>query len=72
MFPMNNNFYVSCGAGYVNVITQVDPNNYKRKLKIETRGGARTSLFIPKLNQFVVAAPARNGKNAQLMIYQSK
>jgi hypothetical protein len=38
--------------------------------KIETRDGARTSLFVPELHQLFVAAPSRSGKDAQLMIYE--
>ena len=61
---------VSCGAGYVNVIRQIDPDNYENYFKIESLAGARTSLWIPELNQLIVAAPARSGKDAQLMIYE--
>jgi hypothetical protein len=38
--------------------------------RIESRSGARTSLFVPELNQLLVAAPARSGNEAQLMIYK--
>lgn len=63
--------YVSCGGGYVDVITQLDANTYKSNGKIETKSGARTSLFISQLNQLIVAAPARMGGSAQLMIYKT-
>ena len=67
---LNKQVYMSCGAGYLNVFKQNDPSNYRRIVKVETRGGARTSLYIPQLNQLVVATPSRLGSNAQLMIYQ--
>ncbi|HYK76795.1 MAG TPA: hypothetical protein VEV16_07450 [Daejeonella sp.] len=70
----NNNtkeIYVTCGAGYVDVITQNGANNYKTNRKIKSKPGARTSLFIPELSLLIVAAPATINNNAQLMIYKS-
>ena len=61
--------YMSCGNGSIVVFQQVTPDKYETVSKTETRSGARTSLYIPELNQLVVAAPARFGKEAQLMIY---
>lgn len=63
--------YVSCGSGYVDVFDQSDINHYTAHGKIKTNSGARTSLFIPQLHQLIVAAPARIGRNAQLMIYKT-
>ena len=62
--------YVSCGGGYVDIIKQFGPDKYEVLSKIESRIGARTSLFVPELNQLLVAAPARSGSEAQLMIYE--
>ena len=39
--------------------------------KLKTCSGGRTSLFIPELNQLIVATPARDGDEAQLMIDQT-
>jgi YVTN family beta-propeller protein len=64
--------YMSCGGGYVNIFKQINADGYEPVSKIETRSGARTSLFVPELNQLVVAAPARSGNEAQLMIYEKK
>jgi YVTN family beta-propeller protein len=64
--------YVSCGGGYVDVLKQIDPDKYEVISRIESRFGARTSLFIPELNKLIVAAPARSGSEAQLMIYETK
>jgi YVTN family beta-propeller protein len=63
--------YVSCGSGYVDLFNQVDSDHYRSNGKIKTYSGARTSLFIPPLHQLIVAAPARMGSNAQLMIYKT-
>ena len=63
-------FYVSCGGGYVDVIKQSGPYEYEVTSRIESRSGARTSIFVPELNQLLVAAPARSGSEAQLMIFE--
>ena len=70
--PVTKQIYMSCGGGYVDIFKQIDPDKYETVSKIETRSGARTSLFVPELNQLIVAAPARSGNEAQLMIYEKK
>ncbi len=64
--------YMSCGSGFVDVFKQIESDHYESELKIETCSGARTSLFVPELDQLIVAAPARSGHMAQLLIYQVK
>jgi YVTN family beta-propeller protein len=64
--------YISCGGGFIDIVSQIDPDNYKSISRVESRSGARTSLFIPELNQLLVAAPAHAGNEAQLMIYETK
>jgi hypothetical protein len=48
--------YVSCGAGYVEVIDA--SASYKRLARISTATGARTSLFVPELDRLFLAVPA--------------
>ena len=64
--------YVSCGGGYIDIIRQIDSDNYKILSKIKTRSGARTALFVPDLNELFLAAPARTGNEAQIMIYKKQ
>jgi YVTN family beta-propeller protein len=64
--------YVSCGGGFIDVFKQDGSDKYVTIARIESRAGARTSLFIPEQNQLIVAAPARSGYEAQLMVYQLK
>ncbi|HEX2977446.1 MAG TPA: hypothetical protein VHO68_16050, partial [Bacteroidales bacterium] len=64
--------YASCGGGYLDIISQDGPKNYYSASKVETRSGARTSLFIPELSQLVIAAPASSGDQARLMVYSIK
>jgi YVTN family beta-propeller protein len=63
--------YISCGGGFVDVIKQIGPDNYEVTSRIESRSGARTSLFVPELSQLLVAAPDHSGSKAQLMIYET-
>jgi YVTN family beta-propeller protein len=69
---LSRQIYVSCGGGYIDVFRQTDPDNYEAISKVESRSGARTSLFVPELNQLIVAAPSRTGNEAQLMIFKIK
>jgi hypothetical protein len=48
--------YVSCGDGFIDII---GAGNYKLIEKIPTASGVRTSLFVPELNRFYLAAPHR-------------
>jgi YVTN family beta-propeller protein len=64
--------YVSCGGGYIDVISQITMDAYKISSRVKTQPGARTSLLIPGLNQIITAAPAGAGTPAGLMVYQIK
>lgn len=64
--------YVSCGEGFVDVFKQSGANSYTSKGKIATHPGARTSLFVPGLNQLIVASPSRFDRDASLLIYTLK
>lgn len=64
--------YISCGGGYLDIISQNGLDDYHLVSKIETRAGARTSLFIPELSQLIIAAPASSGDQARLMVYNIK
>ncbi len=49
--------YVSCGEGSVDVIGKA-PDGYRAIGRVETKRGARTSLFVPEVDQLFVAARA--------------
>src|SRR5947208_14956665 len=68
----NKEIYISCGSGSINVFKQKDANTYIADGKISTRSGARTSLFIPELNQLIVDEPSHPGKEATLFVYSAK
>jgi len=61
---------VSGGSGSVNVFKQTGTTSYKQVANIATRDGARTSLWVPELRLFILAARATDDKPAELLIYQ--
>ncbi len=62
--------YVSCGAGSVYVFAQEDSDHYCEVAVVMTRAGARTSLFVPEMHRFYVAAPRNDGAPAKIMVYE--
>lgn len=63
--------YVSCGSGAIDVFEQRAGGNYVASAHIETRPGARTSLFVPALDRLFVAARASSGRqDAAVLVYR--
>ena len=62
--------YVSCGAGYLDVIKQVDPDHYQKAAEVQTVAGARTSLWVPESNQLYLAVPQHSKQPAELRVYE--
>lgn len=58
----------SGGAGSINLFRK-DGSHYNQIANVPTRDGARTSLLIPQLRLFAVAARAAQGKSAGLLLY---
>lgn len=50
-------FYVSCGAGAVDTF-RLDGTSLDREARLQTKAGARTSLFVPELDRLFVAQRA--------------
>jgi DNA-binding beta-propeller fold protein YncE len=61
--------YITCGEGFIDVF-DAKGNDYPRLAHIATVPGARTSLLVPDLNLFVVAARAQSGAPAALWIFR--
>jgi DNA-binding beta-propeller fold protein YncE len=49
--------YVSCGEGFIDVFAE-DGTGYRRIGHVTSSSGARTSLFVPELDRFVLAVRA--------------
>jgi DNA-binding beta-propeller fold protein YncE len=66
--------YVSGGRGFdigsVSVYQQVDANHYRSIGDIPTKAGAGTSFWSPELNRYYVAAPAHDGNQASVLVFQ--
>jgi DNA-binding beta-propeller fold protein YncE len=61
--------YVSCGEGFVDVLV-ADGNSYRQVAHIATGLGARTSLFAPELDRFLLAVPANGEVAAAIWIFR--
>jgi DNA-binding beta-propeller fold protein YncE len=62
--------YAICGAGYVEIIGQADPNTYKPGAKVPTANGARTGLFVPERDALFIAVPHRGTHPAEIRQYR--
>ena len=61
--------YVSGGEGFVFVFEQLDANHYRLAGKVQTRSGARTSVYVPEWKRLFVALPESSGMNAEIRSY---
>jgi len=61
--------YVSCGDGLIDVFAPADAA-YRRLARIETNSGARTALFVPKLDRLYLAVRARGREPAAIWVYR--
>ncbi len=62
-----NRLYVSCGEGFVVVVSAAD-QRFKEIARVRTRTGARTSLFVPALDRLFVAVRANGGEPAEIWV----
>jgi DNA-binding beta-propeller fold protein YncE len=67
--PKRDRVYVSCGAGFLDVLEPKDAA-YRRITRIPTISGARTSLFVPELDRLLVAARARGEAPAAVWVFR--
>jgi DNA-binding beta-propeller fold protein YncE len=63
--------YASGGGGFITIYQWQKPE-IKQIGKISTRAGARTSLLIPTLKIFILAARANGNNTAELQVYKTK
>ena len=68
----NHRLYAVCGAGRVEVIEQVNADDYRIVESVRTASGARTGLFVPELNSLFVAIPQRGSQTATIRRYQTE
>ncbi|MDB5231567.1 MAG: YncE family protein [Chitinophagaceae bacterium] len=59
----------SGGGGSINIFKK-ESNAFKQIANISTRAGARTSLFIPSTQAFILAKRSQMGRSAAIAVYQ--
>lgn len=57
--------YISCGAGSLDVVRQLDADHYEFSGRVPTAKGAGTSIFVPELDRLFLAVPQRDGHPAE-------
>jgi len=62
--------YISCGAGFVDVLNADDPK-YLRLARVPTVSGARTALFVSEMDQFLLAVRAHAAEPAAIWVYRA-
>lgn len=62
--------YAVCGDGHVDVIRARAPDRFEVSQRMATADGARTGLLVPALRRLFVAAPARAGRQAAVLVYE--
>lgn len=70
--PKLHRLYLSALDGYVQVIKQSGPDQYKELTRFFTGHHAGTSQFVPNLNLFCVAVPPVEGQAAEIWLFEPK
>jgi hypothetical protein len=65
-----NRVYVTCGAGFIDILT-ADDTNYPRQGRISTVSGARTGLFVPEMDRLLVAVRSHVREQAAIWVYRT-
>ena len=69
-----NRVYVSGGRGlaygFVYVYQERDDDHFDLIGKVPSRAGAGTSLWVPQLNRYYVAAPSHNNESAAILVFE--
>jgi DNA-binding beta-propeller fold protein YncE len=66
---MRHRLYLSCGAGFLDVIQQRD-DTYEELARIPTISGARTALFVPERDRLYLAVRASGGEGAAVWVFR--
>jgi hypothetical protein len=61
--------YLSCGDGFLDIFDG-EGSAYKRRARIPTQSGARTSLFVPELDRLLLAVRASSGGPAAVWVFR--
>ncbi len=61
--------YVSCGEGFLDIVTQGNGDAYRFNSRLETASGARNSAFSSELSSVFVAVPRRGKEPAEIRVF---
>ena len=61
--------YVSCGAGFVDVLEPSRSGGFSMSARVSTAAGARTALFVPELRRLFVAVPHRASQKSEIRVF---
>jgi DNA-binding beta-propeller fold protein YncE len=67
--PKRHRLYLSCGAGFLDVIQQRG-DSYEQLARIPTVAGARTALFVPERDRLYLAVRASGGEPAAVWVFR--
>jgi len=62
--------YISCGDGFIDIISQNSADTYTALARIQTCPGARTCYFSADLDRLYLAVPGRGNQKAEIRVYQ--
>jgi DNA-binding beta-propeller fold protein YncE len=62
--------YVSCGEGFIDIVSQESADAYTPLAKVQTASGARTSFFSSELDRLYLAVPERGTQKAEIRVYR--
>jgi len=65
-----NRNYVTCGAGFIDVLTTADAK-YSRVARIPTVSGARTGFFVPEMDRLLLGVRAGFKEPAAIWVYRT-
>jgi DNA-binding beta-propeller fold protein YncE len=71
LFPdtRRGRLYISCGDGHIDVFTAQD-TGYVHLARVETKSGARTSLWVPAIDRLLLAVRASGSEPAAIWVYR--
>ena len=64
--------YVTGGDGTLDVVQQLDADQYRVLQELPTAPLARTCLFVPELDRIFVAVPQQKDHDAELRVYRPR
>jgi DNA-binding beta-propeller fold protein YncE len=68
---VHRRIYVASGAGFVDVIKQLDADHYQASEQISAPAGSRNCTFSAAANEFYLAIPRRGNQGAEILVYKT-